>query len=251
MSEFDEWEERETCWISKVEQGTERWKNLRYGSISSSNINECTGRSAYKIPGDMRTEEQKKIDLAMILCGLKEKEFSEEAKAHMARGTTLEPYIREFHFKTLRDKGLNCEMRELGIAVWKKHSFFRGSVDGEIGIDGISEYKACKTMYKPLVEYTDAINRGYKPREDEKTKHIYLSHLDQMTLNSIILNKKWCEYCVVCIDTKECFIQRIDTDHELWNNILYPKALNFYNNYMLPLINQHNITPILPPSYNL
>lgn len=240
------WEERETCWISKIEQGTQEWKNLRYGSISSSNVSECVGRSTYKIFGDTRTEEEKKQDLAQILCGLKEKEFSEEAKAHMARGTQLEPHIREFHFKRLRDSGLNCEMRELGVAVWKKHNFIRGSVDGEIGEDGISEYKACKNMYKPLVQYTEAINRGYRPPENEKTKHIYQSHFDQMTLNSVILNKKWCEYCVVCIDTKECFIQRIDTDWEHWNNVLYPGALNYYNTYMLPLIEKHNIKTINP-----
>lgn len=240
------WEDRETCWISNIPQGTQEWKNLRYCSISSSNISECVGRSNYYNSTDLRSENEKKIDLAMVLCGLNEKKFTKESKIHMERGTYYEPFIRNFHFQKLRDSGLDCEMKELGIAIWKKDPRFRGSVDGEIGNFGISEYKCVKSMYKALVEYTDAVSRGYKPQKNQETEHIYKSHLDQMTLNSIILDKKWCEYCVVCIDTKQTFIQRIDTNYDLWNNILYPQACEFYDTYMTPIINEHNLKLVMP-----
>src|SRR3989304_4893365 len=102
------WEEREICYISLIKQGTDEWKELRHCSISSSNISECVDRSSYS-SNFFQTKEEKKKDLAMILCGLKTKKFSDEAIANMARGTQFEPFIREYHFNELRKSGLNCD----------------------------------------------------------------------------------------------------------------------------------------------
>src|SRR5437899_1691537 len=104
--DIDKWEDRKNCWVSNIQQGTEEWKNLRLCSISSSNISECVGRSGTYGKIDSRSEQQKKMDLAKILCGIEKKEFSEDALAHMARGTKFEPEIRKFHFQTLRKSGM-------------------------------------------------------------------------------------------------------------------------------------------------
>ncbi len=124
--------------------------------------------------------------------------------------------------------GNGIKLKELGLAIWKKDPRFRGSVDAEIGSDGCAEYKCPHTMYKTLIQYVEAVEKGYTPNN---TNHIYNSHKDQMTLNSIILNKKWCDYCVISSEG-QTFYQRIYTDYDLWENILYPEAQKFYDKYM-------------------
>jgi len=233
------WDERDTCWVSNIEQGTEEWKKLRLCSISSSNISECVGRSSFS-----PKNHDEKIELAKIICGISQKSFSEEAISNMKRGTLFESNVREYHFNKIRSKEYNLNMKELGLAVWKNDQRFRGSVDAEIGEDGIAEYKVPKYMYKKLIQYVEANEKGYKCEND--MSHIFNSHLDQMTQNSIILNKKWCDYQVVSFEDKLEFYQRIPTNYDLWNDTLYPLACEYYTNYIDPIINEYHLKLVSP-----
>lgn len=229
--------EHKSCWVSTIPQGTQEWLQLRYGGISSSNISRCVGRSPYwgKTKNDLDR-------LGRILCGIEIEEFSEQAKIHMSRGTKYEDSVRQIHNNYLINVVKMLEygkikkylyIDEMGLAIWKKDPRIRGSLDGEIGDDGCAEYKVPVMMYKPLIQYIEAKVKGYNTNGFD---HIHQYHYDQMTLNSIITDKKWCDYCVMCGQTDRFFYQRINTDYELWDTVLYPKACEFYNNHMLKIV---------------
>jgi hypothetical protein len=105
----EEWEERETCWISLAPQGGEKWKEDRLGKVekpeggwcntrvTGSNFGTAAGRSRFS------TAEE----LAKEIAGLKEKQFSPEAIARMRIGTIHEPVARKWY-----EKKTGLEVRE-------------------------------------------------------------------------------------------------------------------------------------------
>ena len=157
------------------------------------------------------------------------KDFSKETLVNLERGQMMEPIIRDYHFKKV-GKDVSF-VREIGLAIFKEDCRFRGSADGEIGEDGCAEYKAPKKMYSSLIRYIENPTPGYS--------HIPTSHLDQMTTNCIILDKKWCDYYVMSEDGM-IFSQRVYTDHDLWKEI-FSKATKFYENYIIPIMEQYHL----------
>lgn len=229
------WKEFETYNLSLHPQGTEEWKQLRQGRITMSNLSACTGRSMYKTDPN---------EVSDIVCNI----TKIESNAYMEHGVKMEPIIRDWYSDTISKK-----IKEVGLAVWKKDSRFGGSLDGEIlesdGLDEKSsegiEIKAPRKMYWKLIEYIESKKKGYAfyPGYHE---HVFNSHYDQMTGNAIITNKKAMHYVVVCSETQQAFAQRFPVDVDLWENILYPKACKFYDDYVQPKMDSLAIKRIDP-----
>jgi len=225
------WKEYPTYNLSLHPQGTEEWKQLRIGRITMSNISACTNRSQYK------TEPE---EISDTICGVKKM----ESNSYMEHGVKMEPIIRNWYAETFEAK-----IQEVGLAVWKKDPRFGGSLDGEImegdeSFEGI-EIKAPKKMYWRLIEYIEAKKKGFSfyPGYHE---HIFNSHYDQMTGNAIITNKRSMHYIVVCTETQKAFVQRFPVDVELWENVLYPRACEFYDKYIEPKMKSLDIARIDP-----
>jgi hypothetical protein len=220
-------EEHETYHASLNEQGTEEWHKLRYGRITMSNISACTGRAGYYTD---------KEELARKICGLEKTSLN----SYMEHGITTEPIIRKWYSETI-----NKPIKEVGLAIWKKDFRFGGSLDGEINEEEGIEIKAPNKMYHRLIEFIESKKKGYSypPGYHE---HIFNSHYDQMTGNAVITNKKYMHYVVVCTDTQQAFIQRFPVDTQLWEEQLYPKACDFYEKYITPILNQEGIFRIDP-----
>jgi len=213
--------------LSTASQGSEEWRKLRCGRITSSTLSYCVGRTGFKTS---------KYEVANKICNLEEM----ETNSYMQHGIEMEPIIRDWYSDTLKKP-----IKELGIAIWKEDPRFGGSLDGEIdGEEGI-EIKAPAKMYQKLIDYIEAKKKGYTfyPGYHE---HIFNSHYDQMTCNAVITNKKYMHYIVVCTDTQKAFIQRFPVDMELWEKELYPKACEFYDKYVIPTMIQYNINRIDP-----
>ena len=221
------YEERDTCWVSHASQGSEEWRRLRVGRITSSNISMCVGRSGFRVNKD---------ELSQKILG--SEEFEENA--YMRHGIETEPLIRQWYAETLEQ-----DIKEVGLAIWKKDYRFGGSLDGEFGTQGI-EIKAPQKMYHKLVDFIEAKKKGYK-FEQGYHDHIFNSHYDQMTCNGVITGKTNMHYVVICTDTQQGYLQRIPVDYDHWYNNLYPKAVKFYEEYIEPKLNgPDDITRIDP-----
>jgi hypothetical protein len=226
------WKDYPSYNLSLYPQSSEEWKNLRIGRITMSNIASCTGRSNYKSEPD---------EICDIICGIKKI----ESNAYMEHGVQMEPIIRDWYSESIEKP-----IKEIGLAVWKKDPRFGGSLDGEIidehgnSLEGI-EIKAPKKMYWKLIEYIECKKKGYSfsPGYHE---HVFNSHYDQMTGNAIITDKKYMHYVVVCSDTQQAFVQRFPVDFDLWEKELYPKACEFYENFVEPKMNNLGLKRIDP-----
>lgn len=213
--------------LSLAQQGSEEWKKLRIGRITSSNLASCTGRNGYSV---------NKYELARKICGSDDTEIN----SYMQHGMTMEPLIRDWYSEIIKKP-----IKEVGIAIWKKDPRFGGSLDGEIDDEQGIEIKAPSRMYQKLVEYIESRKKGYSfyPGYHE---HVFNSHYDQMTGNGIITNKKYMHYVVVCTDTQKSFIQRFPVDVDLWEREIYPKACAFYENYVSPTLKEFEVVRIDP-----
>ena len=99
-------------------------------------------------------------------------------------------------------------------------------IDKDTGI----EIKCPAKMYGPIVKYMEDPDR-----DENDISHIWKSQYDQIIGNGVITNRKWMIFCVYAYEEKKFFYQKVKVDYDYWNNFLYPTALDFYNNYMLPL----------------
>lgn len=213
--------------LSLASQGSEEWHKLRCGRITSSTLSSCVGRGGFRVS---------KHETASKICNLEK--F--ETNSYMQHGITMEPIIRDWYAETI-----NKPIKELGIAIWKNDPRFGGSLDGEINEEEGIEIKAPNKMYQRLVEFIESKKKGYTfyPGYHE---HIFNSHYDQMTCNGIITNKKYMHYIVVCTDTQQAFTQRFPVDTILWEKELYPKACEFYDKYVVPLMDSNGLVRFDP-----
>lgn len=191
------WEERETCFISTTPQGTDEWLEERKGKITSTSISKILGHS----PWFQGTDQ----DILESINGKKEV-FTDEAARRMNLGTDYEPKVRR-----MVEKRLGVEIKELGLALWKKDKRFGASLDGEINEDIGIEIKCPEHMYGPL----------------EREGIIWKTHLNQMTMAGVITGKKHMIYCVYAILDKKLIMKRIDVDYERWNREMYPAGVSF------------------------
>ncbi len=225
------WIEYPTYYLSTAPQGSDIWLKERIGRITMSNISNCTHRASYKQPYE---------DVVNGICGIKKMEAPQNI-AYMDHGIKMEPIIRNWYSESIVKKPI----KEVGLAVWKQDNRFGGSLDGEIDSEEGIEIKAPRKMYYKLVEYIESKKKGFKFYNGDH-EHIFNSHYDQMTGNGVITNKKYMHYVVVCTDTQNAFIQRFPVDYDLWENVLYPRAVKFYEEYVQPKMNELNLTMLSP-----
>jgi hypothetical protein len=221
-------ENKETYWASYDSQGSNEWLKMRIGRMTMSQISACTGRSTFKVNLE---DEAKKI------CGL----IKLESNPFMIHGKLTEPVIRDWYSQSIEKP-----IREVGLAIWKKDPRFGGSLDGEIDENEGIEIKAPHKMYRKLINYIEFKKKGYNNQPPGYHEHIYNNHYDQMTGYGVITNKKYMHYVVVCSETQEAFVQRFPVDYDLWENELYPKACQFYEEYVVPMMKENNIQRIDP-----
>lgn len=234
------WQSRSTCWVSSGEQGGQQWKDERLGRIQASYISKVCGRTNY---GPNFIEESPE-ELAQNICGLKEESFKPEQELAMQDGVFYEPYVREW----FSEKVLHRSIKKVGLAVWKKDPVFGASLDGETkndeNLDAAIEIKVPEKLNRKYIEIVQSWSKGLcNPHPDS---YIFKSHYDQITAGSVITGKHGCYYIVACIKGAICFHQYIETDYDLWNTILYPKAKVFHEKYVVPLLKKRNIKIIMP-----
>lgn len=223
-------------YLSTAPQGSDQWLKERIGRITMSNISNCTYRASYKQPHE---------DIINSICGIKKMEAPQNI-AYMDHGIKMEPIIRNWYSEEIIKKPI----KEVGLAVWKQDTRFGGSLDGEIDTEEGIEIKAPRKMYYKLVEYIESKKKGFKFYNGDH-EHIFNSHYDQMTGNGVITKKKFMHYIVVCTDTQNSFIQRFPVDYDLWNNVLYPRAVNFYEEHIQSKMNELDLQILKFESQNI
>jgi hypothetical protein len=225
------WIDYPSYYLSTAPQGSEQWLKERIGRITMSNISNCTYRASYKQPHE---------DTVDSICGIKKMEAPQNI-AYMDHGIKMEPIIRNWYSETIVRKPI----KEVGLAVWKQDNRFGGSLDGEIDSEEGIEIKAPRKMYFKLVEYIESRKKGYRFYNGDHD-HIFNSHYDQMTGNGVITCKKYMHYVVVCTDTQNAFVQRFPVDYDLWDNLLYPRAVKFYEEYVQPRMDELKLSLLNP-----
>lgn len=224
---FDEewWEDKETYYLNKAEQGTDEWKNFRKFRITASNFGAAIGLSKFSTP----------TEIAEDTCNIKLKTFDEKSVSNMAHGTMMEPLAREWY---CNKKGVNVV--EVGLAVPKWNNYIGASLDGDIvGTDGMIEIKSPKKMYFPIKKHME--KPPFERKEIFKNNpyyhdHIWDTHYAQMQGAMMITNKKWCDYIVYASEDNLVFCERVLFNKNYWENYLYPKLQNFIETEMKPLI---------------
>lgn len=234
------WDDKGDFLLSTAPQGTPEWRALRTLRLTASNLGYALGKN-----DRFNTPE----DILLMIAGIKEKEFTEEAKKNMEHGTETEPEAREWYMKKY-----DCKVEEIGLAVGKGEVRFGASSDGDvIGTKGIIEIKCPQKMYQPLLDFKIQ-KRAIKNNNPSKKwpnkfyhKHIWETHYYQMQGTMSVLGKKWCDYIVYVKtihlkmnssdvvnnvnDVKELKIQvevnRVYFNREEWDKITFPLLKSF------------------------
>lgn len=238
------WSVRNTCIVSLNKQNSPIWRKLRIGRCPASLISEICERTFHTD----RYPKKSPQELASIICGLSDKYFTPEQELAMADGVLGEPYVREWFSNEILHRPIN----EVGVAIWNEDAYFCNSLDGETTNDeGEPAAIEIKVPGKMNSKYIDVVmSWGKKLNNPHPESYIFHNHYDQMTMGSVITNKKGCYYVVCCLNNGTAFYQYLDTDYELWEKTLYPKGKAFHNKYVIPLLIKNNIQVIMPPSIN-
>ncbi len=236
------WEKRETCYMSLNKQGGKIWRSLRIGCIQASLISEICERTFHSEKFPKKSLEE----LAEITCGLSKLSYSNTQELAMSDGIIGEPLVRNWFSKDIIKKPIY----EVGVAIWKKDIYFRNSLDGETENENSEpagvEIKVPKELNKKYIEIAQSWGKNLNNPHPES--YIYRNHYDQMTAGNVITGKKGGYYVVACLNSGQAFYQYLETDYDLWEKTLYPKAKAFHNKYVMPLIIKHNIQVIFPPN---
>tara|TARA_R110000737_G_scaffold333759_2_gene351632 strand:+ start:947 stop:1549 length:603 start_codon:yes stop_codon:yes gene_type:complete len=150
--------------IHDVGQGSEKWKSLRIGLITSSNILSICGTPIGRKTYCLEKSCEK-------LTGRHDEIF---VSKDMQRGIDLEPIARDLYSFIS-----NVDVVEIGIATI--NDFVGSSPDGLVGDDGILEIKCLKAKghLSVVVGGINAINKVY----------IY-----QMQHQMLVMDRKWCDF---------------------------------------------------------
>lgn len=243
-----EWEERETCWVSRHEQRTPEWHALRVCRLTASKLGAVCGRSSFPEDKDPQL-------LARRLCGLDKQSFSPEAIVRMDFGIRNEEPFRQW----LEDR-LGTKITVPGIAIWKANRIFAGSLDGEYSPNHGVEFKVVKgkTVYQQLRLYAEAVKRGVMnlPPVGAVPFYVWSAHYDQITANGVITGKKTMTYCVAASETDlsprggfDHYVEDFPVNHTHWNECLYPKGVAFYQTMITPVMEEFGLRRVDPPQH--
>lgn len=239
MDNSPHWESRGSYWLNTSPQSSPVWHSLRKTTpqqirVTASNFGTCLGHSIFKTPDELADE----------MAGIKKPTILPEARRVMDLGTRLEPVARNWY-----SQHYSVQVREVGLAIPKFDPEIGGSIDGEVVeytvdkatgkqvevLDGMIEIKCPEKMYRPLVEYNEKLNSGWKPEGMfPNLDHIWVTHYDQMQGCMAICAKKWADYVVFCQPENSVFVQRIYFNKEHWDKTLYPGIRNFIDHRLRP-----------------
>lgn len=233
------WTDRETCWISNYGQRTEEWKSLRMYRLTASNFAAVAGRDPLKSPEDVLN----------TICGLA-KPPSETAMMNMNHGTFLEPFIRNHYSKVN-----NVNVKEVGLAVYKKNTYLGASLDGDVDDQTCLEIKCpVNGIYSPLMFKL----KNFSTRSGDAVtgtaasySHIWNSHYDQMMGQMAITGKTQCDYWVYSDSTKQLYKERIPFNKGYWEESLYPKLDKFIEEKLKPKLKELGVGPLSVNSHDI
>ena len=213
-------EDKGSYFLVNVLQGGSQWKFMRKGRITASNLGKIVGVASYcNLPDE---------ELAEILVGNKKEKFDQKAIKRMQKGTDYEDHVRKY-----LEKELNVKITETGFAILKSNPNFGASLDGVIDDDTGIEIKCPQYMYKPILEYMNNPDR-----DENDTSHIWKSQMCQIIMGAAITGRKYMVFCVYSWGDKKFFYQKIKVDYDYWDNFLYPKACDFFEKHMKPLLDE-------------
>ncbi len=239
LSSYDpkKWKDRGKYWLYDTDQRDPDWLLVRLGRPSGSSCGSLIGHSIFSTPDET----------AETIAGIKKKEFTPQQIEAMDHGTRMEPYARDWYALSN-----NVTVEELGFVVPKFDPQIGVTVDGDVvGTDGMIEIKAPKKMYNPLKAYmsrqahgtvSSGVGRNSMPLQ---FSHIWQTHYDQMQLGMVVLDKKWCDYVVYCVDEKSVFTQRVPFNPIYWNDVMYPAIRSAIDYKIKPHLIGSNI-PLMP-----
>lgn len=221
------WEESDTCLISKAEQGTDQWHSLRQGLLTAS--------KSYLVDDD--TTHEMKLRFAQELCGIVVNNPNADEQYLLDQGKKYEPIAREWY-----SKKHGIEVKQIGLAVWKKNRNIGASCDGVVNDHLIIEIKWSKDIYSPLKlvdeRSWESLIEGPIPdhlKKGSSWPHIKKSHYWQMQQNMAVLGKRYCDYILYSPEVDKVYLERIPYDDNFWNTVMLPKMIDFIENYLKPI----------------
>ncbi|CAG2223801.1 unnamed protein product [Mytilus edulis] len=146
--------------------------------------------------------------------------------------------IEEYRLKKAEENVI-LTVESSGLIINNEHKFLAGSPDGIVivgnGEKGLLEVKNL-VHSKPINLFQAAANKNFclEIRQDKlflKQNHDYYYQC-QGLLN--VGNFHWLDFVVRTINPYQLFIQRIQRDLNLWNNVMLPKLTAFYHSAILP-----------------
>lgn len=217
------WKDCGTFWLNIAPQGTNEWYYHRSYRLTASNFGAAIGKSKFCSP----------MDIALDIANIQPRTFSDKSKFVMQHGVVTEPKAREWYSNKYK-----VQVKEIGLAVPKWEVRIGGSIDGEVGTDGMIEIKSPLKMYEPLKKHIEKINSGWRPPPFYH-QHIWETHYAQMQGCMKIINKKWCDYIVYATDSNQSYVERIYFNESYWDKVLWPGIQHFLNNILEPLLNKN------------
>lgn len=192
-------------------QGDETWHAARVGCITASNFADC----CQKLKNGDFSAKAKQLAFKLAIERISGTALSEDKFEtwEMRRGRELEPEARYAH-----EQRIGVMVEQTGI-VKTDDGLFGASVDGFIGEDGQSEYKAfvAPTSLMPILLDNDIGDCVY-----------------QVQGQLWVTNKKWCDFCLYCpalksigkeltifrVNRDEDFIEKMETDLLAFNQLV-------------------------------
>ena len=162
------------------------------------------------------------------MAGIVEKVLTDQDKANIERGVSIEPIAIEWYEK---QRNVKVKPFKLCIPKWDKEL---GCIpDGDVDGEGLVSIKGPKDMYKSLTDHISKISQGWVPSQNYHD-HIWTSHYDQMQGEMAICNRPWCDYVVYAIGSSVAYSERIYRNVEYWGEELYPLLNEFKEKYLKP-----------------
>lgn len=234
-SEDIDWKETDTTFFSTALQGTELWDRLHIGCISASKNSTFLDISEFTCD---------KEEAWRQCLGLSDKSFNSKNINKNSPSVKLESIIRDWYGEKIGKK-----IHNVGIAVWKKDTRFRASLDGMYKSDeSLSEFdrgieiKITNTghIYRPLLD-----NFSDKKRKNNYD-HIWTSHKNQLMQSMAVTGLKSIDYIVYGYKTGLVYIEEVKFDEKYWNDMIYTKGIKFLDEIIDVKMVEHGIKRIDP-----
>ena len=202
------------CLNVYVEQGSETWKFLRKGRITSTAIG--------KITKFAKTEDEK-WKLARIIIGVEEEEFTDEAKERMKIGVEYEDCIRKVY-----SEQINMKVHQTGICIFKSNPILSCSPDGIFEDGTILEIK---TTEKPTPEY-----------QCQDFSEIPIWYYYQIQCAMFILDSPFCHFISYSRTSEKLYCRIVPYNHERFINECYIPICEYHRDYVMPVLKHYQIS---------